>query len=295
MATNRKASLYRPARRANSSGSTARRLHDDGFERSLDRIGRYYCHLSARPLCTNPAASRAAEPTPWTVQLLAQIEKAGDLAQGRRFDLNGENRGHRLPQPGDVVPLEVDENLHCLPSELRRVRDAANAAAARGDENTAAVLRDLLYTVEPKPELTPADCAPSSSTMCQEFFQREGFVCVPRVFDGERLQALQAAFHRVQAPVWQLWEQEARHAAGNFAGEDFIVNERFRGFGHGRLYFDLPTDAFWAEAAFVDIVAPPKLEKVIRAIGGDRMRFGGAQPRTVPGPERDGGYCSWHR
>jgi hypothetical protein len=31
------------------------------------------------------------------------------------------------------------------------------------------------------------------------------------------------------------------------------------------------------------------------ARGQGKVRFGGVQPRTVPGPEVDGGYCSWHR
>lgn len=175
------------------------------------------------------------------------------------------------------------------------MRNAATAAAKRGDEHTASVLHDLLHTVEPKPELTASECAPTSSMERQEFFHREGFVCVPRVFEGDRLRALQDAFHRIQAPIWQVWEQDARHCAGNFAGEDFIVDTRFQGFGHGRLYFDLPSEEFWSEPAFVSLVAPPKLETVIQDIGGERMRFGGAQPRTVPGPEKDGGYCSWHR
>lgn len=284
--------LWRVATGLRATMASSRPLPARGKrERSLGRIGRCAAHLSARPV----ALDGSTEPTPWTVQLLAQIEAAGDSARGRRFDLNGENRGHRLPQPGDVVPLQVDEQLRCLPSELRRVRDAVAAAVARGDELTAAVLRDLLHTVEPKPDLNAEDCAPTSPKDRQKFFQREGFLCVPRVFEGDRLRALQAAFHRVQAPVWRVWEQEARHHAGNFAGEDFIVEERFRGFGHGRLYFDLPSDAFWSEEVFVDIIAPPKLEKVIREIGGEGTRFGGAQPRTVPGPEEDGGYCSWHR
>jgi hypothetical protein len=33
------------------------------------------------------------------------------------------------------------------------------------------------------------------------------FVCIPGVLAGERLERLQEAWHRLQQPAWQLWEQ----------------------------------------------------------------------------------------
>lgn len=55
-------------------------------------------------------------------------------------------------------------------------------------------------------------------------------------------------------------------------------------------------DDDWNTQAFIDLIAPPRLVEVVRAIGGETtLLFGNAQPRVVPGPEDDGGYCSWHR
>lgn len=57
----------------------------------------------------------------------------------------------------------------------------------------------------------------------------------------------------------------------------------------------MPQKDFWKEHAFVSIIAPPKVASVVRELAGENVTFSGCQPRTVPGPELDGGYCSWHR
>ena len=71
---------------------------------------------------------------------------------------------------------------------------AIAAADAAGEHLQAAMLRDLLHTATPKPELRPADCAPDSPAACREFFEREGFVCLPKLFEGEQLRRMHEAF-----------------------------------------------------------------------------------------------------
>ena len=153
----------------------------------LARLGRHI-----RP----PAAGASAAPsTPWLERLAERVASLPEAdKRGRRFDLNGSG-GHQLPLPSDVVPLGVDESadgqLRALPSELQRVRAAAATAEAAGDEREAAVLRDLLHVVEPKPELSLADCCPTSVEACAAFFRREGFVCMRSVVSGEKLRDIQ--------------------------------------------------------------------------------------------------------
>ena len=252
----------------------------------LARLGRHI----------RPAAGASAAPsTPWLERLAERVASLPEAdKRGRRFDLNGSG-GHQLPLPSDVVPLGVDESadgqLRALPSELQRVRAAAATAEAGGDEREAAVLRDLLHVVEPKPELSLADCCPTSVEACAAFFRREGFVCMRSVVSGEKLRDIQAAWARSQAGATALWH-EAKATAGNFPGEDFIPEGRFADFSHGRLWYDTPQPDFWREPAFRHAVAPPAVVPVLRAIAGEGVGLGGVQPRTVPGPETDGGYTS---
>eukprot|EP01048_Picozoa_sp_COSAG05_P020665 COSAG05_NODE_3570_length_1986_cov_2.139905_1_plen_194_part_00 len=189
--------------------------------------------------------------TPWLENLLAITADAGLLARGRRFDTNG-GPGHRLPGPGEVVPLQLGPDMAALPSELQRVRTALEEAEAAGQAAELALLRDLLHVVEPKPELSASDCAPDTVEDCVEFFHREGFVCIPGALRGESLRQVQDAFHRVQAPAWRRWEaaKQADPAIGNFGSEDFITDPALAGElgGYGRLFFDLNqvyTSSFW--------------------------------------------------
>jgi hypothetical protein len=89
------------------------------------RLARLAAHMNT----TSAAGGAKVEaPTPWMEQLLANIDAAGPLARGRRFDTNG-GPGHKLPEPDEVVPLAVDADFRALPSELRRVRAALQQAA----------------------------------------------------------------------------------------------------------------------------------------------------------------------
>ena len=262
--------------------------------RAARRLSLLAAHTVAQQQQQQQRRRRSEPMTPWLENLLVITADAGPLARGRRFDTNG-GPGHRLPGPGEVVPLKLGSDLCALPSELQRVRSALEEAEAAGLQYEAAVLRDLLHVVEPKPELSPADCAPDTVAGCVEFFRREGFVCVPGALRGESLRQVQEAFHRVQAPAWQRWEavkQQTEPALGNFGGEDFTPDPAVAGElgGYGRLFFDLNQELFWRERAFAAVVAPPKLAPIVRALCGEDARFTGIQPRTVPGPENDGGY-----
>ena len=66
---------------------------------------------------------------------------------------------------------------------------------------------------------------------------------------------------------------------------------------HGRLYFDIPADDFWRDepATFLEMIAPPPLTAVLDQVIGEDVRLSGVQPRTVPGPETECGYTTWHR
>jgi hypothetical protein len=205
----------------------------------------------------------------------------------------------------DVVPLAcrratVDgQQLQPLPQELARVREAIRAAVASRDFREAALLQDLLHTAEPKPLLSVGDCAPACPVAARDFFLREGFVCVRNCFPPAKLQQLQRAWRRAQAPASQLW-QEARHTAGNFSGEDFKPLPKFVGFGHGRLFYDIPIKLFLqgyreqaAErsragisaggsggaagadvAVLLDLTDPPPLMRVLeQVIGGGDVRL----------------------
>ena len=68
------------------------------------RLAHLAHHVDPALQLPRPAGAAAAEVTttavtPWTEKLLANIEAAGPLARGRRFDTNG-GPGHKLPEPG---------------------------------------------------------------------------------------------------------------------------------------------------------------------------------------------------
>ena len=265
--------------------------------------------------------------------LLAQLSSAAvaatpappslEVVPPRRLLLSGNRMD---PTADDVVPLAcatVDGQVQPLPREIARVHQAIATAVASRNFREAALLQELLHVTEPKPLLSVGDCAPASPVAARDFFFREGFVCVPKCFSRSQLLKLQRAWRHAQAPASQLWE-EARHFAGNFSGEDFKPQKRFAGFGHGRLFYDIPMgsflDAYRKQAAersragisaggnvhgedaavLLDLTDPPPLMRVLKqVIGGGDVRLSGIQPRTVPpedpGSVSDGGYTTWHR
>ena len=78
--------------------------------------------------------------------------------------------------------------------------------------------------------------------------------CTAVVIAGEQLRKMQAAWGRVAPPARATWEG-LRRAAGNAMPRS--VPGTTVG-SHGRLWFDLTQDAFWAEeAAFIPAIAPP--------------------------------------
>ena len=48
-------------------------------------------------------------------------------------------------------------------------------------------------------------------------------------------------------------------------------------------------------ATFLEMIAPPPLTAVLDQVIGEDVRLSGVQPRTVPGPETECGYTTWHR
>ena len=228
----------------------------------------------------------------------------------------------------ECLPLAVHERTGAiLPLEVEKLRQRQRHAAEQGDYQAAMLLQDLLFSVEPRPQLTLEECAPPTLEGKRDFFLRHGFVVVPAVLQGEQLARVQGAWARAQAPSRALWE-EAKQVGVLPEPLDGIYFEnlnpyrrpyapeleKFSKLPHGRKFFDFPHEEFFREAAaggdaaLLDLIDPPALVETLCAVcgatpveteeavvGADMpLRCIGIQPRTVP-PDGEGGYTTWHR
>ena len=192
------------------------------------------------------------------------------------------------PETLQLLPLRVGPDFHPAPTELQRIRDCIQDAADAGNFRLAASLQDLLFVAEPKPPLTLEACSPESPDECLEFFLREGFVCIRNLFSATEIQRMQSQWRQAQSPTRALWD-DAKLVAGNFIGEDFKPEPRFAHFPHGRLWFDIPLEDFFAGATdpsgdpiMLDLIDAPRLMTVLEKVIGPDVRLLTVQPRTVP-------------
>lgn len=232
--------------------------------------------------------------------LAAQSDLAGSFATG-------------------LIPLRLGEGFQPDVAALDR---AIQEAARARDFRRAAALQDLLFVTSPKPALTVDDCAPADADEAASFFVQNGFVCVRQLFSPPLLKRIQSAWRRAQAKARATWEDaKAMGYGGNaiyFENQQHIdatlaarrcdwadagslamlQSAGDRALPHGRLFFDIPVEDFFAEAleeggdpALLDVIDPPKLLNVLDRIVGSDALLSGVQPRTVP-PENEGGYTS---
>jgi hypothetical protein len=275
------------------------------------------CWRRLGALCTHITTVTA---TPIGGGLLIATMTAGSL--GRNNEIAEQIRDECLPLAvhGDTGAI--------LPGEVEKLRQRQRHAADQGDYQAAMLLEDLLFSVEPRPQLTLEECAPPTLQGKRDFFLRNGFVVIPAVLQGEQLARVQRAWARAQAPSRALWEEAKRVGVLPEPLDGIYFEnlnpyrrpyapefERFSKLPHGRKFFDFPHEEFFREAAtggdaaLLDLVDPPALVETLCAvcgatpveteeaatIGADMpLRCIGIQARTVPS-DGEGGYTTWHR
>ena len=218
----------------------------------------------------------------------------------------GETAATFLPLPLDTKGRGV------APTALQRVEQLKRRAVEAEDYRAAAECHDLLTVLSPNgagAALTLEDASPPTLDGQQAFFRRFGFVVLPKVFAGNDLARLVAAWRRVQRPAGPIWREQLRiqeeeaaafdktqradETAAEFyrrrsaAGKDRAI---------GRNYYDIPTDDLFAGlreelqaeipdpegAALLDLLDPPRLIALLQELLGQQLHMFGIQARTYP-------------
>jgi hypothetical protein len=221
----------------------------------------------------------------------------------------------------EFLPLPLDvKGKGLAPDVLARIEQRKRTAVEAEDFRAAAECHDLLTVLQPVTigsELTLADASPPTLEGQRAFFRKFGFVVLPKVFAGEALDRLVAAWRRVQRPAGPIWREKLRlqekeaiefdhtqrpdESAAEFyrrrsaAGKDRKI---------GRNYYDLTMDELFAGLreelraaaaskappgavlhegmALLDLLDPPRLVAVLKALLGDELHMFAIQPRTYP-------------
>lgn len=246
----------------------------------------------------------------------------------------GETSAKLLPMPLDVKGRGV------APRTLQLVRRRKAEALVAEDYRAAAEMHDLLTVLSPLPRasaLTLADASPPTLEGQQAFFRRWGFVVLPKVFAGDALARLTRAWRRVQRPAGPAWREKLRmqeEVAAEFdktqgpdeTAADFYRRRSEAGLERsiGRNYYDIPTPELYRglleelkadmstvpdDAALLDLLDPPRLIALLRALLGEQLHMFAIQARTYPtsssvsaggtglgqNAEELRGYIGWHR
>lgn len=214
------------------------------------------------------------------------------------------------------LPLPLDaKGRGVVPTTLARLEQCKRAAAEAEDYRAAAECHDLLTVLSPDGvggKLTLDDASPPTLDGQQQFFRRFGFVVLPKVFAGENLTRLVGAWRRVQRPAGPVWReklqaQEAEAAAfdktqrADESAADFYRRRSAAGKDRavGRNFFDIPVDDLFAglkeelqtgpsqqlapdDAALLDLLDPPRLIVLLKALLGQQLHMFAIQARTYP-------------
>ena len=106
----------------------------------------------------------------------------------------GQPNSGRMGSSSSTGPVPVDAAGRPLPAVLASLRQAMQAAAVGGDYQLAMGLSDLLFVIEPRPEMTVAECNPPSLEGKADFFVKHGFVVVGPVRVCARARACASVF-----------------------------------------------------------------------------------------------------
>jgi hypothetical protein len=167
------------------------------------------------------------------------------LGQPCEFQVSGVDAFFPLPlPPAGGGPAAAPEAL------LVHIDEAKRAAARAGHFRLAAELADLQCVVAPRQASQLAAPAPGNLAAKIEFFQRNGFVCIPNVFEQGQLERLQAAWGRAQSRT-------------------------FRPHGSQSTGFEIPVHDLFAEgdAALLDVLDPPPLLQLLEGLIGANMGY----------------------
>lgn len=215
--------------------------------------------------------------------------------------------------PASLLPLPLDVKERGIePAALGRITARKDQAIADEDYRVAAEMHDLLTVLQPKPPLealTVADASPPTLAGQIRFFETYGFVVLPKVFAGAALERLVAAWREVQRPVGPVWREQLRvqeEVAAEFdktqlpdeSAADFYRRRSEAGADRaiGRNYYDIATPDLYAAlkvqlesgstdpggAALMDLLDPPRLVELLRALLGHDLHMFGIQARTYP-------------
>jgi hypothetical protein len=228
----------------------------------------------------------------------------------------GETLTEFLPLPLDVKGKGLAPGVSGLIERRKR------AAVEAEDYRAAAECHDLLTVLQPATigtELTLADASPPTLEGQRDFFRKFGFVCLPKVFAGDALDRLVAAWRSVQRPAGPIWREKLRvqeMAAAEFdqtqrpdeSAAEFYRRRSAAGKDRkiGRNYYDITMEEMFAglreelraaaaaapdavsndsppkAAALLDLLDPPRLVAVLKALLGDELHMFAIQPRTYP-------------
>jgi hypothetical protein len=123
------------------------------------RLGRLQTHLTA------PAAAAAG----------VVLGSAFDVVQQQLLPIP------LLQRPIDLSPGAAASGGAWMQPDCAAVREAMASAVASADFRLAALLQDLAFTADPKPQLSADDCAPGDPQASADFFTTNGFVSVHTV------------------------------------------------------------------------------------------------------------------
>ena len=228
--------------------------------------------------------------------------------------------------PASLLPLPLDVHGRGIaPHKLEQLRALKQKAVAAEDYRAAAEMHDLLTVLDPSStKLTVADAAAPADVDAQlAFFHQHGFLVLPGVFAGEQLAKLQAAWRRVQRPALPRWraQLEVQEAEQRQPLTEFYRRRPARAIS--RNFFDVPTPELYAglradleagmkspdDAVLLDLLDPPRLTDILKAILGQDLHMFAIQARTYPpsssisaggtgfgaSPDELRGYIGWHR
>ena len=215
----------------------------------------------------------------------------------------------------EFLPLPLDvKGRGVAPDVLDRIEQRKRAAIEAEDYRAAAECHDLLTVLQPATigsELTLADASPPTVEGQRDFFRQFGFVVLPKVFAGDNLDRLVAAWRRVQRPAGPIWREQLRiqeqeaaefdktqrpdETAAEFyrrrsaAGKDRKIGRNFFDITKDDLFAGLrdelrggPTDAPPVGAALLDLLDPPRLVALLKALLGNELHMFAIQARTYP-------------
>ena len=220
----------------------------------------------------------------------------------------GETLAEFLPLPLDVKGRGV------APDALDRIEQRKRAAIEAEDYRAAAECHDLLTVLQPVTvgsELTLADASPPTLEGQRDFFRQFGFVVLRKVFAGDNLDRLVAAWRRVQRPAGPIWREQLRiqeQEAAEFdktqrpdeTAAEFYRRRSVAGKDRkiGRNFFDIAKDDLFAGlrdelragahdspplgATLLDLLDPPRLVALLKALLGNELHMFAIQARTYP-------------